>query len=57
MKKELPEFSYNDLFESMKEGVSFAQGKLAARTFTVTLPQAPGQTTAALRRAPLPHRQ
>jgi putative transcriptional regulator len=35
MKKELPDFDFNDLLESVKEGVDFAKGKITARTFTI----------------------
>jgi putative transcriptional regulator len=40
MKKELPKFNFNDLAESMKDGVAFAQGKITARTFTAERPRA-----------------
>lgn len=35
MKKELPDFDFNDLLESVKEGVDFARGKITARKFTI----------------------
>ncbi len=35
VKKQLPACDFNDLLESVKEGVDFAKGKITARTFTI----------------------